>query len=114
VKRYVLSLFLIIVIFSVVLACTGPSTGTGNLHVRVIGTENVPLGGAKVVSSTQPEGQLKVTGLTQPDGTVTFTAIKSGDYEFYVSRFDYQQLAFKTSIIPGQTTETIVQLAGVP
>ena len=77
----------------------------------VLSTDEVPLSGAKVVSNTQPEGQLKVTGITGDNGTVTFNSIKEGEYEFYVSRFDYVQQEFAASIRPGQTTETTIILA---
>jgi hypothetical protein len=97
----------------VVAGCSTNSTntGTGNLNVLVLSTVEIPLAGAKVVSNTQPEGQLKVTGITGDNGTVTFNSIKEGEYEFYVSRFDYVQQEFAVAIKPGQTPETTIIMA---
>jgi hypothetical protein len=88
--------------------------GTGNLHVLVLGADNGPLGGAKVISNEQPEGQLKVTGITGADGTVTYNNIKAGEYEFYVSRFDYEQKEFGVNVLSGQTTDFTITLARTP
>ena len=90
--------------------CSGPSSSTGNLLVRVEGPEMAGLAGAKVVSNTQPEGQAKVTGITGDEGTVTFNDLKAGEYEFYVSRFDYMQGEFRTNIEAGRTAETTIVL----
>ena len=107
-------LFLFIAIFSILgltlAGCSGPSSSTGNLLVRVEGPDGAALAGAKVVSNTQPEGQLKVTGITGEDGTVTFSDIKTGEYEFYVSRFDYVQQEFDANITAGHTAETTIIL----
>ena len=84
---------------------TTPIAGYGNLKVTVFGINHTPLSGAKVVSDNQPEGQLKVPGLTDADGTVLFQNIKAGNYDFYISRFDYNQTQFPVTVNPGQTTE---------
>ena len=92
--------------------CLRPTSSSGgNLRVTVLGVGNRPLAGAKVISNTQPEGQLKVTGVTQSDGTVTYNDIKAGDYEFYVSRFDYEQKEFSITVKSEQTTDVTVTLA---
>jgi hypothetical protein len=108
-----LGLALILGVLGLVVAgCSTNSTntGTGSLNVLVLGTDEVPLSGAKVVSNTQPEGQLKVTGITGDNGTVTFNSIKEGEYEFYVSRFDYEQREFTMDIEPGQVKEITITL----
>lgn len=66
--------------------------------------------GAKVVSNTQPEGQLKVTGITEASGTVTFNGIKAGEYQFYITRFDYLQEEVEITVVAGQTTVITVKL----
>lgn len=94
---------------------TPPPTTTsaisgGNLLVTVTDSSNRPLGGAKVVSEEQPAGQLKVTGLTNSSGTVTFNNIKSGNYRFYINRFDYVQDEMSVAVTAGQTAEKTVYL----
>jgi hypothetical protein len=75
-----------------------------------LGEDNSPLAGAKVISNTQPEEQLKVTGITGDDGTVTYRDIKTGEYEFYISRFDYEYTEFGVTIVAGQTTNITITL----
>jgi hypothetical protein len=92
--------------------CSGQEleSGKGTLRVLVVSEANVPLAGAKVISNTQPEGQLKVTGSTGADGLAVYEGIKSGRYEFYVSRFDYEQKDFSAEIAAGRDTEVTVTL----
>jgi len=90
-----------------------PTPINGNLQFKVTDSAGYPLAGAKVVSEEQPEGQLKVTGMTDASGTVTFKDIKSGNYRFYISRFDYvQQNNVDASVNPGQTTNLTVTMVG--
>ena len=110
-------IYLILVMVFVVLGFTMPSCSKGstkvdtsNLHVLVVSTDYTPLAGVKVVSNTQPEGQLKVTGITGDDGKVTFGDIKTGDYEFYVSRFDYIQQEFSVTLESGYTKEITITM----
>ena len=84
--------------------------GNGAIHVQVSDADNQPLSGAKVASNTQPDGQLKVDGLTSTDGDVVFQDIKPGDYEFYVSRFNYSEAYMDITVKPGQTTSITVHL----
>jgi hypothetical protein len=84
--------------------------GYGTLKVTVYGLDNQPLNGAKVVSDTEPDGQLKVTGLTDTDGTVLFQNIKAGQYDFYLDRFDYNQIQTSIFVNPSQTTEIPVYM----
>jgi hypothetical protein len=83
---------------------------TGNLQVKVTDSIGKPLAGAKVISEEQPEGQLKVTGGTGENGTVIYNGIKTGNYRFYVSRFDYVQTSLTVTVIGGQTTSAEVQM----
>ena len=106
-------LFLIAILSGIFLtgcAKTTPTNGVGNLRVTVFGVYHQSLWGAKVVSDSQPDGQLKVTGLTGEDGKVWFQNIKAGNYDFYISRFDYNQTQFSVIVNPGQTTEIPVYL----
>ena len=106
-------LFLAVLTIGVLLtgcAKTTTTTGYGILKVTVYGLDHQPLNGAKVVSDRQPDGQLKVTGLTDMNGMVLFQNIESGQYDFYISRFDYNQTQMDTTVRPGQTTEVPVYL----
>ena len=85
-------------------------TGYGTLKVTVYGLNHQPLNGAKVVPDIQPDGQLKVTGLTDQNGTVLFQNIKAGQYDFYISRFDYNQTQTSIFVNPNQTTEIPVYM----
>jgi hypothetical protein len=89
---------------------TTPIAGIGEIQVQVTDMDNNPLGGGKVVSDTQPNGQLKLEGLTDNNGNVVFQNVKSGEYEFYVSRFNYTETYINISVNPGQTTSTKVQM----
>jgi uncharacterized protein with NAD-binding domain and iron-sulfur cluster len=97
-----------------VISCTShttmPVAGIGKIQVQVTDTENNPLGGGKVVSGTQPDGQLKLEGLTDNNGNVVFQNVKSGEYEFYVSRFNYTETYINITVKPGQTASTKVQM----
>jgi hypothetical protein len=84
----------------------------GNLQVKVADSNGKPLDGAKVVSEEQPDGQLKVTGLTDANGLAIFKDIKSGNYRFYVNRYDYAQIEFTVVVTGEQTTYIGVHLAG--
>jgi len=73
------------------------------------------LGGAKVVSISQPEGQLKVTGITVESGLVTFEGIKTGKYTFSVSRFGHEPKEVSMDVRAGRPqalTVTLVRTAG--
>jgi Carboxypeptidase regulatory-like domain/Hint domain len=102
----------VILIMSV--GCISQSTtteaNTGEIHFLVSDSDGQPLQGAKVVSITQPDDQLKLTGLTGADGTDVFNNVKAGDYQFYVSRFDYNQTEISASAIMGQITNVQVRL----
>jgi hypothetical protein len=111
--KKILTLFLVAIasgIFLTGCAKTTPATGNTNLRVNVYGVLHQPLQGAKVVSDSQPDGQLKVTGLTGADGAVWFQNIKTGNYDFYISRFDYNQTQIHVIVNAGQTTEIPVYL----
>ncbi len=108
--KILLVLFVVTFLGAASYGCFGPtnSSGDSNLHVTVLGAGNGPLAGVKVISNTQPEGQLKVTGSTQTDGTVTYNNIKAGDYEFYVSRFDYEQKEFTVTVNPSRQLTSLL------
>jgi len=113
--KKLLTLFLVVIISGIfVTGCAKTATttanGSGNLRVTVFGAYQQPLQGGKVVSDNQPDGQLKVTGLTGTDGTVWFQNIKTGNYDFYINRFDYNQTQFSVTVKAGQTTEMPVYL----
>jgi hypothetical protein len=110
-----LMLFLVAILCSIlVTGCiktTSPTlNGSGTLKVTVFGVYHQPLQGAKVVSENGPDKQLKVTGLTDGGGTVWFQNIKTGNYQFYISRFDYNQTQMNATVNPGQTAEIPVYL----
>ncbi len=95
--------------------CSSPKTG--NLEVILVDSAGNPLAGGKVVSNTQPEGQLKVTGGTNAEGKVIYNNIAAGEYEFYISRFDYLQKDFSVRVIGGKTTKltfTLERMAQSP
>ena len=111
--KKIITLFLAVLTISILLtgcAKTTTTTGYGTLKVTVYGLDHQPLNGAKVISNSQPGGQLKVTGLTDQNGNVLFQNIKTGEYDFYISRFDYNQTQMDTSVHTGQTTEVPVYL----
>jgi hypothetical protein len=83
---------------------------TGEIHFLVNDSDIRPLQGAKVVSNEQPEGQLKLSGLTDAKGTIIFKNIKPGEYEFYISRFDYNQIQISITLTVGQITNLPVEL----
>ena len=91
-------------------ATAGGCTGKGSLHVLVVAEDGTPLSGAKVISNTQPQGQMKVTGGTDSEGEVTYSGIAAGEYEFYVSRFDYENQVFQVRVKAGRTTDVTVTL----
>ncbi|MGA7728668.1 MAG: hypothetical protein WCA62_07425 [Dehalococcoidales bacterium] len=114
--RKIFSLFLAAAIIGILFtgcAKISPTTvtGFGTLKVVVYGLDRQPLNGAKVVSDSQPDGQLKVTGLTDQNGTVLFQNIKAGQYDFYLDRFDYNQMQTSVFVNPNQTTEIPVYMA---
>ena len=109
-KTLLFALTVIVLLCVPAIGCVRSSSDTGNLHVLVFSEDIGPLAGAKVISNTQPEGQMKVTGGTQSDGTVSYDNIKAGEYEFYVSRFDYEQTEFAVTVVARQTTDVTITL----
>lgn len=109
-KTLLFILTVIVLLCVPAIGCVRSSSGTGNLHVLVFSEDIGPLAGAKVISNTQPEGQMKVTGGTQSDGTVNYNNIKAGEYEFYVSRFDYEYTEFDVTVVAGRTTNITITL----
>lgn len=86
------------------------SSAFGSLHVQIVAPDGTGLAGAKVVSNIQPGAQLKVTGITGADGVATFAGLRPGSYEFYVSRFDYDQKEFTVAVRGALTTDITVTL----
>ena len=105
--RLLLVFNIAIMVFSF-FGCSGVET-VGSLQVLVLGPDNNPVNGAKVVSDAQPDNQFKVTGITGEDGTVTYNDIKAGYYEFYISS-QYQQKEFEVNVVAGQTTNITITL----
>ncbi len=87
-------------------ACAGRAA---DLMVYVEGPDGL-LGGAKVVSTSQPDGQLKVTGITVESGLVTFTGIKTGPYSFSVSRSGYEPKEVSMDVRAGRPQALTVRL----
>jgi hypothetical protein len=82
----------------------------GNLQFYIESNSGIPLWGAKVVSEEEPDGQLKVTGITGNSGIVTFNNITTGEYKFYVSRFDYFPVEVLLTVLEGQTKEVDIKM----
>jgi hypothetical protein len=103
-----------LLLLSLIAGCVSHSTtlvsGTGEIIIHVNGIDNSALQGAKVVSDKQPNGQVKLTGLTDTDGTVLFQNVKQGEYEFYISRFDYYQTQVLFTVNEGQTTNIPIKM----
>ncbi len=120
--KYLIAPVIVAALAIVALGCTGtgtptqtlPASGTGSLRVTVQSSDGSPLAGAKVISNTQPDGQLKVTGSTGQDGAVTYKDIKAGDYEFYISRFDYEQKQFSVTVVADKVTGITITLNHTP
>ena len=107
-KRFLIgTLIAALLLPAVAMGCAG---STGDLMVYVEGPDGL-LGGAKVVSTSQPEGQLKVTGITVESGLVTFQGIKTGKYEFAVSRFGYEPKEVSIDVRAGRPQALTVTLA---
>ncbi len=86
----------------------------GNLKVILKDEQDNALAGAKVVSNTQPERQMRVTGMTGEDGSVTFNGIRTGRYEFYISRYEFEQKNFEVNVSWGQTATITLTLTRTP
>lgn len=86
-------------------------SGKESIQFQVNGEDNAPLQGGKVVSFKHPDGQLILSGLTDVNGSVIFKDILPGDYQFYVSRFDYYQMEVATTVIAGQANRVDIRMA---
>ena len=86
------------------------STLQTGLHVFVENSTNNLLEGAKVVSQTQPEGQLNVSGITSDKGIAVFNNIKPGNYQFLISRFDYEPVFANVVVIQGNIVAVTINL----
>jgi uncharacterized membrane protein len=106
-KKCLILLAAILIVGTVALGCAG---NTGNLRVQVVGDNNTPLAGFKVVSNEQPAGQLKVTGLTDSDGTFAYEGIKAGAYNFYVNGAGYEQKIFDVTVPRGKTANVTITM----
>jgi len=111
-------LLLSIVLFTLpIYTCSGTPVSTfsdgdmvGNLSFFVRDESGNPLNGAKVVSQNSPENQFKVTGITNYDGMVLFNGIKAGNYEFQISRFDYEPQTIDVVVTAGVNNTVTVTL----
>ena len=108
-------------IFSIILLCAlsvhacSPNSGTmsksaGDLQISITDNTDNPLWGTKIVSEEQPEGQIKVTAVTGDSGVVTFNNIATGEYKFYVSRFDYFPIEIWLTVLEGRINEMNVRM----
>ncbi len=113
-KKWVLAAAAIVAGILTLGLAAGCTANTADLKVVVHGPDGVPLSGAKVVSNEQPEGQLKVTGLTGDDGSATFAGIKPGDYQFTISRFDYEPKDVSYKVVAGhmEVNVTLAKASG--
>lgn len=113
--KFLSAVTVVVLSATLVAGCAQAELGdAGSLRVQVVGFHGAPLDGAKVVSDIQPEGQLKVTGITSIDGMVTYSQVKSGSYEFYITRPDYQQTKFTVTVAAGGTTDVTMMLTRTP
>jgi hypothetical protein len=104
-RKLIYLFFILLLLMSLIAGCrvttsTTTAASTVTFTVSITDQAGNPLWGAKVVSKTQPEGQLKLTGLSKDDGNVIFDDIETGDYTFYVTRFDYLQVDIAITIAP--------------
>jgi hypothetical protein len=113
-NKCILALLLVLLLSALVPGCNMETTQTqaltGSLQVLVLDENDVPLSGAKVVSNSQPGGQIKVTGITDANGMVTFNHIATGEYQFYISRFDYLPIEATLTVIADQTKTITINL----
>jgi hypothetical protein len=115
----IVSVLVLSIMAFVLSACqsTTPSTTatTGGVRFTFFDADKSILSGVKIVSQKQPEGQLKVTGITtqDPNGT-TINDLKQGDYVFYFSKADYQDVSLSINIVVGQTYGLDTTLSKLP
>lgn len=109
-KKMIIGTSVFSVIFLLMAGCSY-LPGKGNLRISVTDTDGNALWGAKVASQFQPGGQLKVTGITEEEkGGVAFNGIKSGKYEFQISRYGYAPETVDVAVVAGKTTSLTVKL----
>jgi len=83
----------------------------GILRIFVQTQEGTPLGGASVVSTTQPNGQAALSGVSKVDGSVLiFKWIIPGDYTIQASLAGYIPSTQTYNVPDGGTTEKIIKL----
>lgn len=87
---YLTVLISIFVCLSFIVMGCSKSSNVATVTFTVTDFNDNPLAGGKVVSEEEPANQLKLTGLTDDVGQVKFTNVISGQYSFYINRFDYE------------------------
>ncbi|HEX7474519.1 MAG TPA: hypothetical protein VF318_01030 [Dehalococcoidales bacterium] len=116
----ILNLLLALTMIAVLSACGTtytpvPTSTTGGMHFVVTDSDHNIMSGVMIVSERQPEGQLKVTGITTLDANgLTFDNLKPGDYNFSISKADYQGISLTTNVVAGQTYTYDASIGKIP
>ena len=110
VKTLITGILLTILVITTLTGCANSPANTASMQFMVTDLNNTPLSGAKVISETQPDGELKLTGITDNTGTVIFNDVNSGNYRFYISRFEYETQTVDVIAVKGQTKMVNIML----
>jgi hypothetical protein len=109
--KFMKLIILLAIIATIFVLFAGCGAKSGDLFISVTDSGGNPLWGAKVVSESQPAGQLKIDGITSQEvGGVVFNAIKAGNYQVQVSRYDYAPETLEVSVPAGKTGNVVVKL----
>lgn len=83
---------------------------TGNLKIQVNDNDNIPLSGARVASTSQPELQIPISGTTNSSGLLEFVYLAPGNYHFTITKDGYRSAAAAANVVAQKTTNVTVKL----
>ncbi len=87
------------------------------ININVKASDNAPIAGVTVSSTSQPSGQATLSGNTDAGGLVVFSGVQKGAYVFKATKSGYDDKTWNLNVQQGQaTTETItmVKQSGIP
>ncbi len=89
---------------------TDTPTRLGNIIVYVKDSNNNPIVGAAVASTSQPAGESPLKGITDSSGSVTFYDVVTGSYFFTASKTGFNINQLQATVKSQETTSVTITL----
>jgi hypothetical protein len=114
--KILMSFISLVLLIGLIAGCSAKAAATtGGLKITVLDNKALPLSGAKVESTSQPDGQSPVSQMSTADGIpVDFEGLLPGQYSWKVSKSGYVETVININIVVGQSFGLSVNLNPMP